>query len=225
MSSSDDDLTAERAAMVREVERSAAHLAGLPGAVPISAPVLAALASVPRHAFVPPEHASDAYRNRPVPIGYGQTISQPFIVALMTELLQLKPDMRVLEVGTGCGYQTAILARLARDVFTIEICAPLAERAALTLASLGIDYVRFRTGDGFDGWSDAAPFDAILVAAAPTEIPPALIAQLRVGGRLVIPVGGGKQKLIVVEKQSDQSTVLREILPVCFVPLTRQHPS
>jgi protein-L-isoaspartate(D-aspartate) O-methyltransferase len=219
MSAIDEEMATQRAAMVHEVERTVRERAGRRDIAPR---VLAALGAVPRHLFVPPEHLSDAYRNRPLPIGYGQTISQPLIVALMTDLLHLEPGDRVLEVGTGSGYQTAVLARLAEAVYTIEICAPLAERAARTFTELGLSNVHARVGDGYAGWPEAAPFDAILVTAAPAEIPPPLIRQLKPGGRLVVPVGTGAQQLILVEKQDDQSTVLSEIIPVCFVPLMRQ---
>lgn len=218
MSAIDEQMMAAREAMVREVERVAREHIGRA----LSPRVLAGLGAVPRHRFVLPQDLADAYRNRPLPIGYGQTISQPFIVALMTDLLDLDPDDRVLEIGTGCGYQTAVLAHLAREVFTIEICAPLAERADRTFVELGLSNVRTRLGDGYLGWPDAAPFDAILVAAAPPEVPRPLLEQLKPGGRLVIPVGSDEQQLIVVQMQSDQSTILREIIPVCFVPLTRQ---
>jgi protein-L-isoaspartate(D-aspartate) O-methyltransferase len=222
MSAIDEEMTASREAMVREVEDSAADLSKELPRGALWPRVLTALREVPRHLFVPPEHLADAHLNRPVPIGYGQTISQPLIVALMTDVLDLKPGDRVLEVGTGSGYQTAVLARLAGTVFTIELCVPLAERAADIFARLGIGNIHARTGDGHLGWPEEAPFDAILVAAAPSEIPEALIRQLAPGGRLVLPVGGTAQQLILVEKRSDQSTVLREIIPVCFVPLTRR---
>lgn len=223
MNAIDEEMKAGRDAMVREIERLASDLEKEFGRRLLAPRVMAALRDVPRHLFVPPNHLSAAYRNRPIPIGYGQTISQPFIVALMTDLLDLKPTDKVLEVGTGSGYQTAVLARLAEEVFTIETCAPLAERAAHTFQELGIGNVRTRIGDGYLGWPDAQPFDAILVAAAPREIPEPLIGQLAPGGRLAVPVGGETQQLILVEKRSDQSTVLSDIIPVCFVPLTRRN--
>ncbi len=239
MSISDDETKALRDAMVREVELMAAeyaraqrssredlhghaHKRGARSARGLAPRVLAALSAVPRHLFVPPDLVPDAYLNRPLPIGYGQTISQPFIVALMTDLLDLAPSDRVLEIGTGSGYQAAVLARLVDTVFTIEVVAPLAERAQRTFAGLGLANIRTRIGDGSLGWPEEAPFDAILVAAAPAEIPAPLIQQLAPGGRLIIPVGGKAQQLILVEKRRDQSTVLREIIPVCFVPLTRE---
>ena len=218
MTAIDDDMTGRRAAMVREIERTAADVGPR---FSLSPNVLAAMGEVPRHAFVLPEHLSDAYRNRPLPIGFGQTISQPFIVALMTDLAALKPGDRVLDIGTGSGYQAAILARLVSHVFTVELCAPLAARAAKTFKDLGLHNITMRIGDGHGGWPEQAPFDAIVAAAAPREIPEALVDQLRPGGRLVIPVGGGAQKLIVVEKGSDQSSHRSEIIPVSFVPLMK----
>ncbi|WP_439541101.1 protein-L-isoaspartate(D-aspartate) O-methyltransferase [Hyphomicrobium sp.] len=215
-----DATSVARDAMLREIDFCFAKYMHTPEAGSLSRRVREALGAVPRHLFVPEREREHAYLNRPVPIGHGQTISQPFIVALMTELLQLTPDARVLEIGTGCGYQTAILARLARHVFTMEIVEPLAARAARTFAELGLANVTPRVGDGHRGWPEDAPFDAILVAAAPARVPDALVHQLRAGGRLVMPVGENAQKLIVVEKQSDQSTVFSEIIPVCFVPLT-----
>ncbi|MGE3230242.1 MAG: protein-L-isoaspartate(D-aspartate) O-methyltransferase [Hyphomicrobium sp.] len=225
MGAIDEEERRLREAMVGEVERMAATLSPSTARRAFSPRVLAALRAVPRHLFVAPEHQADAYVNRPLPIGYGQTISQPFIVALMTDLLDIEPGDRVLEIGTGCGYQTAVLARLAATVFTIELSEPLAQRAGDTLGRLGVANVQSRTGDGNLGWSEAAPFDAILVAAAAPEVPDALVAQLAPGARLVLPVGGSDQQLIVVEKRSDQSTVLREIIPVCFVPLARKKPA
>lgn len=222
MSAIDEEMTTQRAAMVREIERTAADLGPRFGHHPISPRVLDAMGEVPRHAFVPPEHLAGAYRNRPLPIGFGQTISQPFIVALMTDLAAVKPGDRVLDIGTGSGYQAAILAKLVSHVFTIELCAPLAARAARTFRDLGLHNVTTRVGDGHQGWPEEAPFDAIVAAAAPPEIPEALVHQLKPGGRLVIPVGEGAQKLIVVEKGSDQSVLKSEIIPVSFVPLTKE---
>lgn len=184
--------------------------------------VLAAMRRVPRHAFVPPEQRHLAYADHPLPIGLDQTISQPFIVAWMTELLELAPAERVLEIGTGSGYQAAVLAELTPHVFTIEIVRPLGERAARTLVELGYDTVAARIGDGYAGWPEAAPFDAIVVTAAPGFVPPALIEQLAPGGRLVIPVGeeGGEQDLTVIVKQPDGSTRTEHRGAVRFVPMT-----
>lgn len=224
MTVSEQDTDARRADMVRDIERCMEQLGTAAGYPTLSPAVREAIAALPRHAFIAETDAAAAYLNRPLAIGYGQTISQPFVVALMTELLALGPDARVLEVGTGSGYQTAVLARLAAWVFTIEICAPLAQRAQATFSRLGIENISARLGDGSAGWPSQAPFDAILVAAAPPAVPEPLIRQLRPGGRLVMPVGESAQQLIVVEKLGDQSTVTREIIPVCFVPLMRQDP-
>ncbi len=222
MGAIDEEMGPEREAMVREIQRIVADLGPELGHTAFSPDVLAALRAVPRHAFVPPEQLSGAYRTRPLPIGFGQTISQPFIVALMTDLADLKPTDRVLDVGTGSGYQAAVLAKLVSHVFSIEVCAPLAVRAAQTFKRLGLHNITTRVGDGYAGWADAAPFDAIIVAAAPCDVPDALLDQLRPGGRLVIPVGGAAQQLIVVEKASDQSCVRRDIIPVSFVPLMHE---
>jgi len=186
--------------------------------------VLSALRAVPRHLFVPPSSEDEAYEDRPVPIGYGQTISQPYIVALMTELARLKPDDRVLEIGTGSGYQAAVLSRLAGAVYTIEIIEPLAERARQVLAKLECRNVTVRTGDGYAGWPEAAPFDAIVVTAAPDHVPPALVAQLKPGGRLVIPVGAvyDAQQLRLLEKDQRGQVYTRDVIPVRFVPLVRK---
>jgi protein-L-isoaspartate(D-aspartate) O-methyltransferase len=183
--------------------------------------VLAAMRKVPRHRFVDARLAGDAYDDRPLPIGHSQTISQPYIVGYMTELLRLKPEARVLEVGTGCGYQAAVLGEVAREVFTIEIVRPLAECARKVLADLGYKNVQVRHGDGYGGWPEQAPFDGILVAAAPDHVPPALIAQLKVGARLVIPVGDFNQEIRVITKTEKGHSEDR-LIPVRFVPLTRE---
>ncbi|RMH17646.1 MAG: protein-L-isoaspartate(D-aspartate) O-methyltransferase [Acidobacteria bacterium] len=187
--------------------------------------VMEAIARVPRHEFVPGAYRSRAYDNRPLAIGHGQTISQPYVVALMTDLLELEPGDVVLEVGTGSGYQAAVLAELARRVYTIEIVEPLAERARQTLARLGYDNVEVRIGDGYRGWPEHAPFDAIIVTAAPDHVPQPLIEQLAPGGRMVLPVGKpyDTQDLLLVEKSSDGEVTTRTIIPVAFVPLTGDH--
>ncbi len=185
--------------------------------------VLKAMAEVPRHLFVPPALRSDAEANRPLPIGQGQTISQPFIVAYMTEALELDGSERVLEVGTGSGYQSAVLALLAREVFSVEIVPELAASAAeLLLRTLALPNVRLRVGDGRRGWPEAAPFDRVLVTAAPAEIPPALIEQLAPGGRLIVPVGADPevQQLELVVRGVDGVTTTTHLIPVRFVPLT-----
>ncbi len=185
------------------------------------AATLDAMRTVPRHAFVPAHQRDDAYVDFPLPIGHGATISQPYIVALMTELVRPVRGMRVLEVGTGSGYQAAVLAHIGCLVWTIEIERPLAEAAAARLAALGYTGIAVRAGDGRLGWPEAAPFDAILVTAAAEAVPPALLAQLAPGGRLVIPVDvpGGHQDLVVITKAADGSTRERRVIPVRFVPL------
>ena len=184
--------------------------------------VLAAMAAVPRHLFVPEGERRSAYDDQPLPIGAGQTISQPYIVALMSSLLGLKPDSRVLEVGTGSGYQAAVLSRLAREVYTIEIIQSLGERARRTLADLGYKNVHVRIGDGYRGWREAGPFDGIIVTAAPPSIPGPLMDQLKVGGKLVIPVGRAYQDLLVLTKRRDGGFDRESVLPVRFVPMTGQ---
>ncbi len=184
--------------------------------------VLAAVETVPRHLFVPADERARAYADQPLPIGSGQTISQPYIVALMTSLLELKPGARVLEVGTGSGYQAAVLSGLAGEVYTIEILKPLAERARRTLAELGYRNVHPRVGDGFQGWPEEAPFDGIIVTAAPPVVPDPLLRQLKVGGRLVIPVGdrNSLQNLLVFTRRADGGFDRASVLPVRFVPMT-----
>jgi len=183
--------------------------------------VLEALDSVPRHEFVPEEYRGHAYQNRPLPIGHDQTISQPYVVALMTELLDLSGDERVLEIGTGSGYQAAILAEMGCEVWTIEIVDELAETARERLQRLGYEGVRVRAGDGYAGWPEEAPFDRIIVTAAPEEIPEALVEQLRVGGQMVVPVGPrfGVQHLTLLEKEEDGDVHERRVIPVRFVPM------
>jgi len=187
--------------------------------------VIDALLKVPRHEFVPESERAYAYDNRPLSIGFGQTISQPYIVAIMTDLLKLKKTDRVLEVGTGSGYQAAILAELADSVYTIEIIEPLAVHAAANLKRVGYDAVHTRTGDGYYGWEEAAPFDGIVVTAVASHIPPPLIKQLKPGGRMIIPVGAQfmTQYLVLVTKNTDETITTRQILPVSFVPLTGKH--
>jgi len=189
--------------------------------------VMAAMADVPRHKFVPDREQLYAYANGPLPIGHGQTISQPYIVALMTDLLECGPDDRVLEVGTGSGYQAAVLSRVVARVYSVEIIADLARQAAERLACLGYANVETLHADGYAGWPENAPYDGILVTAAAPSVPPPLIEQLGEGARLVIPVGPqfGHQELIVVEKRSDGSLAKTDVLGVAFVPLTRGHPS
>ncbi|MBM4319248.1 MAG: protein-L-isoaspartate(D-aspartate) O-methyltransferase [Deltaproteobacteria bacterium] len=181
--------------------------------------VLAALERVPRHHFVRPGEQRQAYRDHPLPIGLEQTISQPYIVAFMTQALRLGPGERVLEIGTGSGYQAAVLAELGLEVYTIEIVPELAERARRACSELGYRNIRFRAGDGYRGWPEAAPFAAIMVTAAPDHVPPALLEQLGEGGRLVLPLGSHFQELVRLEKQADW--IVRErLLPVRFVPMT-----
>jgi protein-L-isoaspartate(D-aspartate) O-methyltransferase len=184
--------------------------------------VLAALERVPRHRFVPAGQAARAYADRPLPIGHGQTISQPFIVGYMTELLGLEAGDRVLEVGTGSAYQAAVLAEIAAEVVSIEIVRPLAESAAARLEALGYGNVTVLHGDGYFGWPDRAPYDAVIVTAAAEHVPPPLVAQLRPGARMAIPVGASTwtQNLLLVEKHADGRVTTRNLLPVRFVPLT-----
>jgi len=180
---------------------------------------LAAMRKVPRHLFVPPNLVRDAYSDHPLPIGHGQTISQPYIVAFMTEALGLRGGEKVLEVGTGSGYQAAVLAEIAARVYTIEIVAPLADEARERLARLGYRNVEVRAGDGYQGWAEAAPFDAVIVTAAAPRIPEPLKQQLKDGGRLVIPVGEDDQELMVVTRRGSHY-VEERVLPVRFVPMT-----
>ena len=216
-----EDYAALRADLVDEVRTYASYA----GDAPFSDEVLAALGRVERHLFVPPEQARYAYENRPLPIGHGQTISQPYIVALMTDLLEPDENDVVLEVGTGSGYQAAVLAELVDHVYSIEIIEALAESARARLAHLGYDNVTTKLGDGYYGWEEHAPFDSIIVTAAASHVPPPLIEQLKPGGRMVIPVGGRfmTQLLLLLEKGDDGEIVTRQIGAVRFVPLIGKH--
>jgi protein-L-isoaspartate(D-aspartate) O-methyltransferase len=188
--------------------------------------VLRVMRSTPRHLFVPELLGPQAYQDRPVPIGSGQTISQPYIVALMTELLEPSKQQKVLEIGTGSGYQAAVLAALAGRLFTIEIVPDLAQSATALLKTLGAGNVTVRCGDGYQGWIEEAPFDRIILTAAPPEIPQALVDQLKPGGKMVAPVGGSPfaQSLVVVDKLADGSVRKRSVIPVAFVPMVRGKP-
>lgn len=220
-----DRFAVARERLMREIEQDMRATASSTGRARLSDAVSRAMSTVPRHRFVPEALAELAYLNRPLAIGHGQTISQPFIVALMTELLEPKPTDRVLEVGTGSGYQAAVLAGLVEQVKTIEIVAPLGESAKALLAALGYRNVEVRIGDGYLGWPDAAPFDGIIVTAAPQKVPQPLIDQLKPGGRMVVPVGPqgiGGQDLLLIRKETDGRTVSRNVLAVRFVPLTRE---
>ena len=220
-----DDYAAPRRGMLDAIARLTAATAESTGVDTIDPAVMAAIDRVPRHEFVPEDVRPSAYANRPLSIGHGQTISQPYIVALMTHLLGVEPGAGVLEIGTGSGYQAAVLAELAADVHTIEIVEPLARQAARRFARLGYDGVHTRLGDGYYGWSEAAPFEAIIVTAAAAHVPPPLVEQLAPGGVLVIPVGEpfAVQLLLLVRKRANGEVTVRQILPVRFVPLTGGH--
>jgi len=191
----------------------------------LDARVMTAMDTVPRHEFVPANQRRHAYANRPLPIGYGQTISQPYIVALMSDLIKPQPGDRVLELGTGSGYQAAILSELTGQVYSIEIIEALGTQATKRLSRLGYDNVTVRIGDGYYGWKEHAPYDAIVVTAAASHVPPPLVAQLKPGGRMVIPVGSRflTQQLVLIEKEPDGQLITRQIMPVRFVPLTGKH--
>ncbi len=220
-----DNFKQQRQALVKEIATDLRSSDAILDASELDPRVLDALRSVPRHQFVPDKHKHQSYRNRPLPIGYGQTISQPVIVALMTNLLELKASDKVLEIGTGSGYQAAVLAELVDKVYSIEIVPELAERAAEDLKRTGYDKVITRHGDGYYGWEEQAPFDAIIVTAAADHIPPRLLKQLKPGGRMVIPVGSRfmVQHLVLVKKTQDSDILTEQLLPVKFVPLTGDH--
>jgi len=220
-----DDFHRAREKMITLIEKDVTMTRFMTQRHRLNERVIQALAQVPRHQFVPANSAKYAYENRPLRIGYGQTISQPYIVAIMTEIIDLEADDVVLEIGTGSGYQAAILAELAKKVYTIEIIRPLGQQAAKRLQSLGYQNIESKISDGYYGWQEAAPFDAIVVTAAASHIPSPLIQQLRPGGKMIIPVGSQflTQQLMVVEKSLDGKVKNRQILPVSFVPLTGDH--
>ena len=217
------DYAESRRVLIESIEDDVRATTAYIGKARLDDRVMAAMARVPRHEFVPERVRRYAYENRPLPIGYGQTISQPYIVALMTDLLALGEDSVVLEIGTGSAYQAAVLAELVARVYTIEIVEPLGSAARRRLARLGYDNVEVRIGDGYDGWAEHAPFDAIMVTAAASHVPPPLLGQLKPGGRLVIPVGDRffTQQLILIEKRDDGALTTTQVLPVRFVPLVR----
>jgi len=218
----EEDYSMARTAMVDEVKYYAT-LARDSGEEALNDDVMQSLGTVERHNFVASDQRRFAYENRPVPIGHGQTISQPYIVALMTDLIEPERDFVVLEIGTGSGYQAAILANLVTHVYSIEIIEALADEAKTRLARLGYDNVTTKLGDGYYGWEEHAPFDAIIVTAAASHVPPPLIQQLKPGGRMIIPVGGRfmTQLLLLLEKTDDGEIITRQIAAVRFVPLTR----
>lgn len=225
MAADEDGYARARAALVKIIEQDVRDTSLYLDTQALDPRVIETLAKVPRHEFVPQQNRRFAYENRPLLIGHGQTISQPYIVALMTDLLKPSPGDRVLEIGTGSGYQAAVLSELVSEVYTIEIVEPLGVRARAVLGGLHYDNVETRIGDGYYGWPQRAPFDAIIVTAAGDHIPPPLIAQLKPGGRMIIPVGSRfmTQQLVLVEKDADGKLTTRPILPVIFVPLTGGH--
>lgn len=216
------EMATERRAMVDDVARMDRAFGSSEA---IDAAVLAVLDRVPRHEFVPGALRRHAYDNQPLPIGHGQTISQPYIVAVMTDLLKLRGGDKALEVGTGSGYQAAVLAELGVQVFTIEIIKPLADEATERLRRLGYAKVATKVGDGYEGWPEHGPFDGIIVTAASSHVPPPLLRQLKPGGRMVIPVGPPflTQQLMLIEKHKDGSIATRQMMPVRFVPLVGGH--
>ena len=220
-----DIYASQRQLMAQEIASDARRLVKYIDKDSLSDRVMQVMATVPRHLFIPPEMRADAYENRPLPIGYGQTISQPYIVALMTDLLQPRPDHKVLEIGTGSGYQAAVLSGLVKEVYSIEIIEQLGLTAKQVLKQLDYDNVSTRIADGYDGWPEHAPFDSIIVTAAISHIPPPLVRQLKNGGTMVIPVGTRfqTQQLTLVRKDHSGAITTQQILPVIFVPFTGGH--
>ncbi|MBT8124547.1 MAG: protein-L-isoaspartate(D-aspartate) O-methyltransferase [Gammaproteobacteria bacterium] len=221
----EEDYALKRENMIRAIEADVAATSIYLDKKALDPRVMEAMNTVPRHALVPIRYRSKAYLNRPLPIGYGQTISQPYIVAIMTDLLNPQPEHKVLEVGTGSGYQAAIFSRLVQQVYTIEIIEELGMRATKDLAELGYDNIQVRISDGYYGWEQHAPFDGVIVTAAASHVPPPLIQQLKPGGRMIIPVGSSflTQQLLLIVKDDEGNVTTRQILPVRFVPLTGSH--
>jgi len=220
-----DEYTKQRQQMVADIEDDVETTARYINKKSFNETVLQVMNTVPRHEFVPADQRNKAYENRPLPIGFGQTISQPYIVALMTDLLQPQPGQRVLEIGTGSGYQAAILSRLVAQVYSIEIIEELGKSTAQLLTRLGYENIVTGITDGYNGWPQYAPFDSIIVTAAISHIPPPLVQQLKKGGRMVIPVGTRfqTQYLTLVEKDLQGTITTRQVLPVYFVPFTGGH--
>ncbi len=220
-----EDYIGPRKQMIDEIEQTVVQTRHYLDKESFDSRVMEVMGRVQRHRFVPTSQQVHAYDNRPLPIGFGQTISQPYIVALMTDMIGAKAEHKVLEIGTGSAYQAAVLAELVDEVYTIEVIEPLARRAADRLQQLAYDNIHTRTGDGYYGWEEAAPFDAIVVTAAASHVPPPLIRQLKPGGRMVIPVGSRfmVQQLLFVEKSADGTVSTRQVMPVRFVPLTGAH--
>lgn len=220
-----DEYTLQRLQMISAIEGDVLTTARYINKKSFNERVMKAMATVPRHEFVPAGMLSRAYENQPLPIGYGQTISQPYIVALMTDLLQPQPEHRVLEIGTGSGYQAAVLSKLVGHVYSIEIIEELGKSSKQLLSRLGYDNIKTRIADGYTGWEEHAPFDSIIVTAAISHIPPPLVQQLKKGGRMVIPVGTRfqTQYLTLVDKDMTGTVTTRQVLPVAFVPFTGGH--
>ncbi len=220
-----DDFTPLRQSMIAEIAATAIYVSARIGKAAFAGRVMQVMNKVPRHAFVPIEVQPYAYANSPLPIGFDKTISQPFIVALMTDLLDIQPSDTVLEIGTGLGYQAAIIAALAKKVYSIEVIEELSEQAKQRLRRLGYVNIELRIGNGYHGWAEHAPFDKVIVTAAPELVPPPLIDQLKPGGKMVIPAGlANAQQLILVEKDSGGSVTMKEILPVRFSELEGPDP-
>jgi protein-L-isoaspartate(D-aspartate) O-methyltransferase len=221
----DEHFTAQRQQMVREIQQNVEDTSLYIGKQALNERVMSAMGTVPRHEFVPASLQSSAYENRPLSIGHGQTISQPYIVALMTDLVDPGEQDTVLEIGTGSGYQAAILSALVKKVYSIEIVEALGRSARVRLQELGYDNVETRLGDGYYGWSEQGPFDAIVVTAASSHIPPPLVQQIKPGGIMLIPVGSQfqVQQLTLVKKDKAGGIITRQVLPVRFVPLTGKH--